>query len=68
MLRRAIVPGWFGMASVKWLRRVIASAAPFHGYFRTIEYAACRVRPKERDHDLDSYAVHHWLPVNVEVR
>ena len=169
---RAIVPGWFGMAWVKWLRRVIASAEPFHGYFQTIEYAAwqtrsdgqktlvplttqalkaavarpvtgeilapnrdyvvcgaawngsdpvtrvelsvdggtswqetslsgescehawrlwqCnwrtpstpgpvtliaraydaagRVQPKERNHDLGSYAVHHWLPVNVEVR
>ncbi|MBV9998949.1 MAG: sulfite oxidase [Verrucomicrobia bacterium] len=42
---RAIVPGWFGMASVKWLRRVIASAEPFHGYFQTIEYAAWRTRP-----------------------
>jgi DMSO/TMAO reductase YedYZ molybdopterin-dependent catalytic subunit len=168
---RAIVPGWFGMASVKWLKRIIASAEPFHGYFQTIEYAAWQTRPdgqktlvpltnqalkatiarpasgdvvpadhdyvvygaawggsepvtrvelsvdggkswqqvrllgepcehawllwefswrtpsvpgpvtliarahdasgcvqpKERDHDLGSYAVHHWLPVNVEV-
>jgi DMSO/TMAO reductase YedYZ molybdopterin-dependent catalytic subunit len=42
---RAIVPGWFGMASVKWLRRIIASAEPFHGYFQTIEYAAWQTRP-----------------------
>jgi hypothetical protein len=29
---------------------------------------AGRVQPRERDRDLGSYAVHHWLPVDVEVR
>ncbi|HUG12009.1 MAG TPA: sulfite oxidase [Opitutaceae bacterium] len=36
---RLIVPGWYGMASVKWLTRVIASAQPFNGYYQTIDYA-----------------------------
>lgn len=36
---RAIVPGWYGMASVKWLTRIIASAQPFNGYYQTIDYA-----------------------------
>ena len=36
---RLIVPGWYGMASVKWLTRIIASAQPFNGYFQTIDYA-----------------------------
>jgi DMSO/TMAO reductase YedYZ molybdopterin-dependent catalytic subunit len=36
---RVIVPGWYGMASVKWLTRIIASAPPFHGYYQTIDYA-----------------------------
>jgi DMSO/TMAO reductase YedYZ molybdopterin-dependent catalytic subunit len=36
---RLIVPGWYGMASVKWLTRIIASAQPFHGYYQTIDYA-----------------------------
>lgn len=36
---RLIVPGWYGMASVKWLTRIIACAMPFHGYFQTIDYA-----------------------------
>ncbi|HBJ83007.1 MAG TPA: sulfite oxidase [Verrucomicrobiales bacterium] len=36
---RAIVPGWYGMASVKWLSRVIATAQPFNGYYQTIDYA-----------------------------
>lgn len=35
---RAIVPGWFGMASVKWLQRIIVSETPFHGYYQSIDY------------------------------
>lgn len=29
---RLLVPGWYGMASVKWLSRIEAVAEPFHGY------------------------------------
>ncbi|MDO8596440.1 MAG: sulfite oxidase, partial [Sulfuricaulis sp.] len=36
---RVIVPGWYGMASVKWLTRIIASAQSFNGYYQTIDYA-----------------------------
>lgn len=36
---RAIVPGWYGMASVKWLQRVFVSTRPFAGYFQTFEYS-----------------------------
>lgn len=35
---RAVVPGWFGMASVKWLQRIVVSDAPFHGYYQSIDY------------------------------
>jgi DMSO/TMAO reductase YedYZ molybdopterin-dependent catalytic subunit len=36
---RAIVPGHYGMASVKWLTRVQAVREPFHGYWQTSDYA-----------------------------
>jgi DMSO/TMAO reductase YedYZ molybdopterin-dependent catalytic subunit len=36
---RAIVPGWYGMASVKWLARIVAVKQPYHGYFQTVDYA-----------------------------
>ena len=36
---RAVVPGWYGMAAVKWLTRIVASAEPYHGYYQTIDYA-----------------------------
>ena len=36
---RAVVPGWFGMASVKWLQRIVVTNEPFHGYYQSIDYA-----------------------------
>lgn len=36
---RAIVPGFYGMASVKWLSRIIAVEEPFRGYFQSVDYA-----------------------------
>jgi DMSO/TMAO reductase YedYZ molybdopterin-dependent catalytic subunit len=36
---RAIVPGWYGMASVKWLTRIVVLERPFRGYFQTIDYS-----------------------------
>lgn len=36
---RAIVPGWYGMAAVKWLTRIVVSTEPYHGYYQTIDYA-----------------------------
>ena len=36
---RAIMPGWYAMASVKWLQRIIVTDRPFTGYYQTIDYA-----------------------------
>jgi DMSO/TMAO reductase YedYZ molybdopterin-dependent catalytic subunit len=36
---RAIVPGWYAMASVKWLQRIIVTSQPFGGYYQTLDYA-----------------------------
>ncbi len=36
---RAIVPGHYGMASVKWLTGIRAVREPFHGYWQTSDYA-----------------------------
>jgi DMSO/TMAO reductase YedYZ molybdopterin-dependent catalytic subunit len=35
---RLIVPGWYGMASVKWLARVTLLDAPFTGFFQKDRY------------------------------
>ena len=37
---RLIVPGWYGMASVKWLRKITALEKNFSGYFQTYKYVA----------------------------
>lgn len=36
---RAVVPGWYGMAAVKWLTRIVAVAEPFGGYYQTVDYS-----------------------------
>ncbi|HKC91640.1 MAG TPA: molybdopterin-dependent oxidoreductase [Candidatus Limnocylindria bacterium] len=35
---RLIVPGWYGMASVKWLERITLLDAPFTGFFQKDRY------------------------------
>ena len=36
---RAIVPGWYAVASIKWLERIIVTDQPFAGYYQTLDYA-----------------------------
>jgi sulfane dehydrogenase subunit SoxC len=35
---RLVVPGWYGMTSVKWLRRITVVTEPFRGYQQTPAY------------------------------
>src|SRR5438093_999648 len=44
---RAIVPGWYAMASIKWLQRVIVADQTFTGYYQTIDYAYWKRREQE---------------------
>jgi DMSO/TMAO reductase YedYZ molybdopterin-dependent catalytic subunit len=39
---RLIVPGWFGMASVKWLSRIELLEQPFDGYQQVVGYRYTR--------------------------
>ncbi len=39
---RLLVPGWYGVASVKWLQRIEAWNRPFEGYFQTVMYTIQR--------------------------
>jgi DMSO/TMAO reductase YedYZ molybdopterin-dependent catalytic subunit len=48
---RAIVPGHYGMASVKWLTNIIATTRRFQGYWQTSDYGYwdnCGGRPVRR--------------------
>src|SRR5437660_11340295 len=44
---RAIVPGWYAVASIKWLQRIIVTDQPFSGYYQTIDYAYWKRRAEE---------------------
>lgn len=39
---RLFVPGWYGVASVKWLTRIEVVNQPFGGYFQTVKYTVQR--------------------------
>jgi DMSO/TMAO reductase YedYZ molybdopterin-dependent catalytic subunit len=39
---RLFVPGWYGVASVKWLRRIEVINKPFRGYFQSVKYTIQR--------------------------
>jgi DMSO/TMAO reductase YedYZ molybdopterin-dependent catalytic subunit len=39
---RLLVPGWYGVSSVKWLTRLEAVRTPFRGYFQTVKYTIQR--------------------------
>ena len=39
---RLIVPGWYGMASVKWLERIEVLSEPFVGFFQDRRYVFIR--------------------------
>jgi sulfane dehydrogenase subunit SoxC len=41
---RLVVPGWFGMASVKWLARIAVLEQPFDGYQQLVGYRYTRQR------------------------
>jgi DMSO/TMAO reductase YedYZ molybdopterin-dependent catalytic subunit len=43
---RLVVPGWYGMTSVKWLSEITVLTAPFDGYQHTTSY---RMRTSEDD-------------------
>jgi len=36
---RAIVPGWYAMASIKWLQRILVTTEIYNGYYQTVDYA-----------------------------
>jgi len=35
---RAVVGGWYGMASIKWLTRILVVEQPFQGFYQSLDY------------------------------
>lgn len=46
---RAIVPGWYAVASIKWLTRITVTDRPFNGYYQTLDYAYWQRRGGEAE-------------------
>ena len=44
---RLVVPGWYAVASVKWLTDIRLTADPFDGYFQTSHYVRERAGARE---------------------
>lgn len=40
---RLFVPGWYGVASVKWLRRIEVIDHAYQGFFQTVKYSVDRM-------------------------
>ncbi len=59
---RAVVAGWYGMASVKWLRRLVVSETPFQGFFQTFTYTVWT-----RRHGLPTLEPITDVPVKAQV-
>ena len=61
---RLIVPGWYGMASVKWLRRIALLDQPFDGYFQTTSYVI--ERPAGAGAQVEKQPVQHiWVKSKI---
>jgi DMSO/TMAO reductase YedYZ molybdopterin-dependent catalytic subunit len=59
---RLVVPGWYGMASVKWLTRISAIKTSFRGYFQVDDY----VVPERGNEPCESMAVRSVIASPVD--
>lgn len=59
---RAVVSGWYGMASVKWLSRIRLTKTPYRGYWQTMSYTVW-----ERDAGLPTSVPIRDIQVKAEI-
>lgn len=61
---RLFVPGWYGVASVKWLRRIAVLDHHFAGYFQTTKYSI----KQRRGDELETVVVGPMAPKSEVLR
>jgi DMSO/TMAO reductase YedYZ molybdopterin-dependent catalytic subunit len=61
---RLFVPGWYGVASVKWLQRIEVIDRPFRGYFQSVKYTVRR----RTEHGLETEVVGPMVPKSEVIR
>ncbi len=64
---RAVVPGWIGARSVKWLGRITLSAEPSRNYFQAEAYRVRREPRPEDPRDVRDGEAMSALPVNAVI-
>jgi DMSO/TMAO reductase YedYZ molybdopterin-dependent catalytic subunit len=61
---RLFVPGWYGVASVKWLRRIVVVNKAFRGYFQSVKYTVQR----QTERGVESEIVGPMMPKSEIIR
>jgi DMSO/TMAO reductase YedYZ molybdopterin-dependent catalytic subunit len=61
---RLFVPGWYGVASIKWLRRIEVLNEPFRGYFQSVKYTIKR----QSDRGLETVVIGPMMPKSEIIR
>jgi hypothetical protein len=61
---RLFVPGWYGVASVKWLQRIEVIDKPFRGYFQSVKYTVQR----RAERGLETEVVGPMMPKSEVIR
>jgi sulfite oxidase len=64
---RAVVPGWIGARSVKWLGKIILSEGPSRNYFQTKAYRFQRATNPNDIRDVTSGSELNVLPLNAVI-
>ncbi|MEP7346683.1 MAG: sulfite oxidase [Gemmatimonadaceae bacterium] len=62
---RAVVPGWIGARSVKWLGRITLCAEPSKNYFQSKAYRTQRVLDPEQPRDVSAGDALGEVPLNA---
>jgi sulfite oxidase len=64
---RAVVPGWIGARSVKWLGRIMLSAEPSANYFQSQAYRLQRDSDPRKPRDVSGGVALTEVPVNAVI-
>jgi len=64
---RALVPGWIGARSVKWLGRITLSAEPSQNYFQTKAYRVQRETNHRDPRDISAGTAMSEVPLNAVI-
>ena len=65
---RLIAPGWYGIANVKWLKRIEVRDTRFMGRFMARDYVTVREETREGETFWSETSVGHWRLASAPAR